>query len=292
MPALRTRCLILASVTALSAVAVLMQELVNARLRAEAGNLKAAIAQTSTKLEKARADLAESKASLAIEDRLIQIEAQPPTDFPKSKDYKKLEVRLQGDLANNYAVLFRRLKLSPDNLALFEKLIVQKEVYETAIAHYLSAGVFQGLDRNDLDALKTLTAAGTEDVDQQIRQLLGDTAYQQYDHYSSTLNSRQQVNAFADQLRYSNVQLSDTQADQLVDVLAGADSDPTLPLPDSFQVKVAAVLGPGQSQALKTLMATLQARRTIQAMNQAALAKGIVPPNSLTGADLLFNLQK
>jgi hypothetical protein len=288
MSAPKTKVLILIGLVAVSVTAVYMQELANARLRAQLDGLRRGNAQITAALEKeviqTNATLAKSKEPTEI----VTLPATEPADvFPHSESYERLSLQFREQLGDNYGALFRRLNLSPDKQVLLENLLIDKRIAESHIAYALSSGQYQGLDPNDLDALRALTAAGTEDIDGQIQQVLGPAPYEQYEHYDDTLMSRQQINAFAAQLKHTGSPLSDTQADQLVDLLAQANSDPTVPLPDSFQAQAAAILNPAQGPALKTLAAALQARRTILAMNRAALSKGTLPqPAPAIGAGI------
>jgi hypothetical protein len=282
--AVKTKSLMLAGLVAISAAAVYVQVRANAGLRAQISKLRQENEEASAVLAKEN-----KQVSADVEkNKQLKLMAIPPTDdFSRSEAYKRLSVQFRKQLADNYGALFFRMKLSPDKQAILENLLIEKRITEAHIAYALSSGQYQGIDPNNLDALKTLTAAGTEDIDSQIQQVLGDDLYRQYQHYDATLNSRQQVNAFAAQLKHTNTPLNDTQADQMVELLAQTNSDPAAPLPDSFQARAAAILNPGQMPALKTLTAALQARRTILAMNRAALANGKLPqPSPSIGAGL------
>jgi len=275
MSAPKTKILVFIGLVAASATAVFTQERANARLRAQLDGLRRGNAQTTAALEKA---VAQTNAALAKSQQPAEVVTQPATEpadgFSHSEVYTRLSQQFREQLADNYAPLFRELKLDPDKQALLENLLIDKRIAEAHIAYTLSAGQYPGLDPNDLDALKALTSAGTADIASQIQQDLGPALYEQYEHYDDTLTSRQQINAFADQLKHTSAPLSDTQADRLVDLLAQANPDPSVPLPDSFQAQAAAILTPDQASALT---ATLQARRTILAMNRAAMSKGTLP---------------
>jgi hypothetical protein len=289
MPSLKKKILILVGLVAVSAAAVFMQERANARLRAQLKRLRQENAHASATLAKENRQVS---ANLEMNRQLALIATDSTDELSLSKNDERLSLQFRRQLADRYGALFRRMRLSPDKQALLENLLIEKRITESHIAYALSTGQYEGIDPNDLDALKILTTVGTEDIDSQMQPLLGSQLYDQYEHYDATLNSRQQVDAFAAQLKYTNTPLSDAQVDQLVELLAQTISDPTAPLPDSFQTQAAAILDPGQLPALKSLTAVLEARRTILAMNRTALANGtLTPPSAPTiGAGLRLML--
>jgi hypothetical protein len=226
----------------------------------------------------------------------LKFAATNPSDlasaFPRIGPDQEMAPQFRGQIADSYAALWRRMKLGADKQALMENLLLEKQITKMKIARHLLAGLHDGMESGNLDALKGVITTGTGNINRQLQQVLGSDLYRQYEQYDATLDSRLQINAFAAQLKYTSAPLSDTQIDQLVGLLAQAGSDPTTPSPDSFRIQAAAVLNPGQLRALKSLTAVLQARLTILAINREALANGTLPPPAPTAEGLLFMLSQ
>ncbi len=307
MATVKTNLWILAGVTAVSAAAVLFQQQDNAALKRELASLRQQDARAVTALAASQRMVKAKTAEVAartrvVGDRLrgtVTLSASGvPTvtyapallsaaDFSQTPGYKRGQLGERGMLSHDYAALFRRLHLDPSRQATLEQQLLEKRTFEYYIASAFGAGALVGIDPTDMGALKALVTAGTEDIDNQIRQELGAASFEELKNYSVTLNYRSQVNDLAGQLLHSGFPLRDEQADRMVALLAKDNTD-VMPLPASFAADAAVILDQSQSRQLQTFIAALQARQTILAMNRSAQAQGLQLHPSPNG--LLSNL--
>lgn len=117
-----------------------------------------------------------------------------------------------------YGKLYRQLNLDPDILQQLRGLLAEKEL--TMVEGYeLSKGSNKPLDSNSLAALR-------DDVDGDIRELLGDDAYATYKEYENTLPARNQATALEDFLACRSDPLTSEQYNALVSALSNVpDAD-------------------------------------------------------------------
>lgn len=174
---------------------------------------------------------------------------------------KLMAVQQKGALDARYAGLFKNLHLTPEQLEKFKNLLVEKQ---TSMMDVLAAARAQGINpRSDPDAFRKLVGDAQAELDSNIKATIGDAAYGQYKDYENTLPQRTTVNQLEQRLSYSQTPLSDTQAEQLVQVLA--NNSPTRPAQDSVRNNVLAAMGPGVQATFGT-----GTRITDAALNQAA----------------------
>jgi hypothetical protein len=144
--------------------------------------------------------------------------ASPMADMftnPEMKDAMKSMFR--GTLDTFYAKLFASLHLTPEQTDALKDLMVQKQMAGTDIG----ASMFS----NDMDAakLKKLSDKAKSEMDAtdaQIKQLLGDDNYAQYEAYEKTKMQRMAVSTFETQLANSGLPaLTDDQEQQLIQAM-------------------------------------------------------------------------
>lgn len=129
-----------------------------------------------------------------------------------------LAAQQRGALDARYAALFKSLNLTPAQLEQFKNLLVEKR---TAVADVMAAARSQGLTgRENRDELRTLVQNAQNEVDNNIRSVLGDAAFAQYQNFEQTQPQRSVVSQLQQRLSYSGAPLSDAQSEQLVQVLA------------------------------------------------------------------------
>ncbi|MDD2764090.1 MAG: hypothetical protein PHE83_08985 [Opitutaceae bacterium] len=125
-------------------------------------------------------------------------------------------------LDTRYSALFKNLNLSPADLDKFKSLLVEKE---SALMDVMAAAREQGLnprDPADRAQINSLVQAAQAQVDNSIRQTLGDSQFAQYQNYEQTLPQRNLVNQLTQSLSYTGTPLQAYQADQLVNILAAS----------------------------------------------------------------------
>jgi hypothetical protein len=92
---------------------------------------------------------------------------------------------------------------------------------QTVPMDVMSAASQQGLDMmKDGPALRQSMLDAQAEVDAQIKTLLGDQGYAEYQNYQQTLPQRGIANRLQQSLSYTSTPLSDDQASQLIQILA------------------------------------------------------------------------
>ena len=91
----------------------------------------------------------------------------------------------------------------------------------------MAAARSQGLTgREKRDELRQLVSDTQAEIDGSIRTTLGDSAYSDFKNYEATLPQRAVVSQLSQRLSYSSAPLNDTQAEQLVQILAANSPAP------------------------------------------------------------------
>jgi hypothetical protein len=135
---------------------------------------------------------------------------------------KLMAVQQKGGLDGRYASLFKSLQLSPADLDKFKNLLVEKQA---SVMDVMAAARAQGLDpRDNRDQVRQLVQDAQNDVDANIHATLGDAAYAQYQNFESTLPQRNTVNQLSQRLSYSADPLTDSQSQQLVQIMADSST--------------------------------------------------------------------
>lgn len=131
---------------------------------------------------------------------------------------KLMAVQQKGALDSRYSSLFKQLNLSPADLEKFKNLLVEKQ---SAVMDVMAAARSEGLTgRENRDQIRELVQNAQNEVDNTIRSTLGDAAYSQYQNYEATQPQRAVVSQLEQRLSYSPTPLTDTQSQQLVQILA------------------------------------------------------------------------
>jgi hypothetical protein len=130
-----------------------------------------------------------------------------------------LAVQQRAALDGRYAGLFKALRLSPDQLEQLKRLLVDKQ---NAMMDVMSAARRQGFRPGSHSDIATLVRNEQETIDGAIRDMLGTTAYEEYQEYERTAAQRAVVDQLANRLSYSDAPLTPDQAEALVDLLYAA----------------------------------------------------------------------
>lgn len=168
--------------------------------------------------------------------------------------------------------------------------------------------------------MRTATRRARGEIDQLIRQTLGDQRYAVFKQYEATLPQRTAVGQLAQRLSYSDSPLAPSQAEALVDMLVLNDSglQPALPGvsvvvdPDERQAvpvmngmaetvritedvlsKAREILSPRQVAALEQLQREQQAARMVMELVRDSIPPGEMPNTRLDmlGIDIQLLLQ-
>lgn len=189
----------------------------------------------------------------------------------------------KATLDAQYAALFQKLNLSPDQADKLKDLLVQRQDAQRDV---FQAARDQGINpRTDPQGFQKLVSDAESPINDSIKSLLGDSGYDQLNNYDQTMPQRNIVNMLQQKLSYTDSPLSSTQADQLVQVLAtnAPQKNPTTGTTDTNNFggngRIAGMLmggfggGPGGGGGGETGMMSLVGRNaapiTSQAVNQA-----------------------
>lgn len=138
--------------------------------------------------------------------------------FDNPEAQKLVAMQQRAALDGHYATLFKKLALTPAQLAQFKNLLVEKQ---SALIDVAGAARAQGLNpRTDRDEFRQLVTQAQAEIDTNIRSVLGDDGFADYQQYQKTLPQRTSVDQFAQRLSYTSTPLTDAQSDQLVQILA------------------------------------------------------------------------
>jgi hypothetical protein len=151
-------------------------------------------------------------------------------DMPEFQKLLALEQR--GKVDAKYADLFKRLKLTPDELSRLQNLLAEKQ---SAYADAIIAARGQGLTGKEARDLANAVANATQkDLNNSIKSLLGPQRYGQYQNFEQTQPQRELVSQLAQRLSYTSAPLSPRQQEQLVQTLAAAVAPNPTKIPGAF----------------------------------------------------------
>jgi hypothetical protein len=136
---------------------------------------------------------------------------------PAGKEMMKASMRTEGlAVARSYAKLFAELHLTPEQTASMKDLMINRTM---ASADMITAAMSGQADPAQLQAQAVQVKAEQAAIDGQIKQLLGDDNYTQYQAYGKTLPERMVVTQVADQLADSPMAVGADQEQQLFDAM-------------------------------------------------------------------------
>jgi hypothetical protein len=235
------------------------------------------LAAAESRIESYRKRLAAQEAARVDEEKAKPVAAARNswTSTPEAQQLlgSMRNYRLSLMIDQEYGALFKKMNLSPEQLAQFKDLIADKK---QAVIDAVSAAREQGLQSNPaLFKEALLQAAGS--LDSQIEQSIGADAFAQFQQYESTLPERNSVNLVSRDLSQSASPLSADQMEGLVQILA-ADH------PATSSANIGAILGSGTVRIsntdiqaasaelsppqLQTLQQVQQQQQAQQRMNQ------------------------
>lgn len=126
---------------------------------------------------------------------------------------RMLATSMRTGLDQRYGTLFRQLKLSPAELEKLKDLLTERQM---SVLDAMNAARTQGVGAAELPALMSKVQA---DVDQSIKQLLGDQRYDRYENFNQNIASYGTLEQIERRLSYTNAPLDATQSDALLRVL-------------------------------------------------------------------------
>jgi RNA polymerase sigma factor (sigma-70 family) len=138
-----------------------------------------------------------------------------------SAEYQEMALKsYQVSLPLAYGPLYRKLGLSPEQIARFEAALMEKQQRHIDT---MAAARMQGVSVADdsLQKLSTTDAGGDP-----VRAVLSEADYAQYQEYRGTSNARRPVDLLAQNLYATEAPLSPSQADELTRIVAANTAKP------------------------------------------------------------------
>jgi hypothetical protein len=192
---------------------------------------------------------------------------------PEAKKFMRQQQRVMVEQL--YTPLIKQLGLSSDEADKFKTLITDN----MAKGAEKASSMFSGDAATNRAAMFSGMADEQKNLDQELKNLLGDTGFKQYQDYQQTVGERTQLNQFKQQLATDNP-LSDQQTDALLALMkdekkkiattAGLDS----PGKNQDQAKLEAMLSDDQTGKL------MQSQETIN-QNVFQRARDFLSPEQL-----------
>jgi hypothetical protein len=186
-------------------------------------------------------------------------------DDPEAR--RLLDVVQKGQVVQRFAGLFQALKLSPEKLAEFESLLVDRQ---NAATDVLIAASQQGINpMQDPQQFRQMVQDAQQQIDDKIQSTLGPDDYSQFQAFQQTQSQRGAINQLQQNLSFTDSPLTDDQKAQLVQIMtqsapAGQAGGSTIT--DAVISQAQGVLSAPQVQALRNLQQTQQANAQLQAL--------------------------
>ena len=168
--------------------------------------------QESKKAEQLQKSLAAAKTNSPMHDLGAVL------SDPKMREMIKSQQKaFMGPLIDKeYGALFKQLNLTSDQSAALKDLLQKKMMAGTDSGFSMLDGSLDATQRADL---AKQVKSQTDEIDNQIKQMLGDENYQTFQTYEKTVPDRMTASQFSDQLAGSATALTADQQQQLVQAM-------------------------------------------------------------------------
>lgn len=143
-------------------------------------------------------------------------------DLPEFQ--RMLALQQRGKIDAKFAGLFKKMKLSPEELVRLQGLLADRQ---NAYADAMLAARDQGLTGAEARRVANDVARATQkEITNSLKELLGPQRFNQLQNYERTAPQRETVDQIAQRLSYTSAPLSARQSDQLVQLLATSGPPP------------------------------------------------------------------
>ncbi|MSU71944.1 MAG: hypothetical protein EXS43_06325 [Opitutus sp.] len=150
-------------------------------------------------------------------------------DLPEFQ--RMLALQQRGKIDAKFAGLFKKMKLSPEELMRLQGLLADRQ---NAFADAMLAARDQGLTGPDARRVANDVARSTQkEITNSLKELLGPQRFNQLQNFERTAPQRETVDQIAQRLSYTTTPLSAHQSDQLVQLLATSGPPPAAKNPAS-----------------------------------------------------------
>jgi hypothetical protein len=275
----------------------------NAELKKENASLRKTAEEAQQQAKVAENNLNESRRSASTENAGpannrsyldSAMSAMAALDNPEM--IKMMAVQQRGALNGRYATLFKNLHLDSTHLSQFKDLLVERQMVNMDV---LMAAAKQGINplQNPLDIARFTRSAHAE-IDEKIKNLLGDDGYAQFQNYQNTQPQRTVVTQLEQSLSYTDSPLTPDQGEQVVKLLLNASSQRDLlgnlanaslgvpgrglTISDEAIARAGTVLSPVQVEALREIQQ--QQRAALQSAQLLRASRSGQTPNGSPGA--------
>jgi hypothetical protein len=172
-------------------------------------------------------------------------------------------------IERRFARLFKQLNLPPEQQEKFKALLLEQQ---TAAMDTFIVAAQKGLNPMQNEAeLSKLAKDAQGDVDRQIKELLGDASYSQYDSFRKAEPQRAVVAQLQQNLSYDDEPLTRDQSEKLAQVLsATSGTGRASRISEEAIAQTRSFLSPSQTKALEELRQTQ--------LQHAELRRGLLPP--------------
>ena len=114
-----------------------------------------------------------------------------------------------------YGGLFKEMKLSPEEKERLKEILTDSQMKSVENA----GGLFGDGKESALADVQKLTAEAKKQTESEIRAVLGDERFAQYEDYQKNIGDRMQLDQFKTRLASENLALQDPQAAQLLQIM-------------------------------------------------------------------------
>ena len=177
---------------------------------------------------------------------------------------RMMSLQQRSLVERRFSALFEQMKLPAEQAEKLKALLVDRELVAMDTA---MAAAQNGLNpMQNAEELKGLISAGQAESDEQIKQLLGASGYQQYLDYRVLEPQRATVAQLQQNLGYTDAPLTRTQATQLTELLYNSNSGGRgAPISDEVIGASKAFLSPVQVDGLSSLKKQQEAAAALRA---------------------------
>jgi hypothetical protein len=174
-----------------------------------------AVVEQSKKTEQLQQSLAEAKTNNPLHGMAAMFKDPKMREMIKSQQ----KAVFGPMIAKQYSDLFKQLNLTPDQSAAFKDLI-EKKMLTGADAGF--SMMDDSLDASQRADNAKQVKSQVDDIDNQIKQYLGDDNYQAFQSYEKTVPDRMSIGQFNDAFAGTPNALTDAQQNQLVQAMSDA----------------------------------------------------------------------
>jgi len=138
---------------------------------------------------------------------------------PEMKEFVKSQQKtvLSGMLDKTYAPLFSQLGLTTEQSAAMKDLVLNKSLVDAGAGMEMMSGEMDATNRM---AIFEQAKKEKDAIDAQIKQMLGDDNFKQYEDYQKSMPDRMSIGMFKDQQASGSAALTPDQEAQLVQVMS------------------------------------------------------------------------